>query len=301
MTDTAIAVPVTTVWTSPDAPRENDAPAVGDSPDVAAWIASMDAANRLELHGRTLTQALLGEPVVVTEERAGWVHVTLPWQPSERDPAGYPGWIPAAHVGAAPAADGGPVVVVTPTTAVRTDDGPLQLSYGTILQTVDVDAVETTVVLPGDRIGRLPSDEVRPPGLDPKADSWADSLLDASRQFVGLSYLWGGTCGWGLDCSGFVHLVHRAHGVQVPRDALDQLPAARPIALDTAVPGDLLFFARPGERPYHVGFVAPSETPGRHTMVHAPEETDLIEELPLAPSRIKDLVRAGTFRPEATT
>jgi cell wall-associated NlpC family hydrolase len=301
MTHTAVAIPVTTVWTAPDAPRKRDAPAIADAPDVAAWTASMDAANRLELHGRTLTQALLGEPVVVTEERAGWVRITLPWQPSADDPAGYPGWVPAAHVETTAAVAGEPVTVVTPTTTCRTDDGPLRLSFGTILRAVDADAVETTVVLPGERIGRLPSNDVRAPGPDPKADRWADSLLDAGRQFMGLSYLWGGTCGWGFDCSGFVHLVHRVHGIQVPRDASDQMPAARPIPLDAARPGDLYFFARPGERPYHVGFVAPSEMSGGQTMLHAPEETDLIEETPLAPIRLETLVGAGTFRPEVTT
>jgi gamma-D-glutamyl-L-lysine dipeptidyl-peptidase len=301
MTDTAIAVPVTTVWTAPDAPRDRDAPAVADAPDVAAWRSSMDTASRLGLHGRTLTQALLGEPVVVTEERAGWVRVTLPWQPSGRDPAGYPGWVPAPHVEAAASADGEPVTVVTPTATCRTDDGPLLVSYGTILRAVDSDAADTTVVLPGDRIGRLPNADVRAPGPDPKAASWAHSLLDAGRQFVGLRYLWGGTCGWGFDCSGFVHLMYRAHDIRVPRDALDQMPAARSIPIEATHPGDLYFFARPGERPYHVGFVTPPDAEGRRTMLHAPEETELIEETPMTPSRLETLVSAGTFRPEVTT
>jgi gamma-D-glutamyl-L-lysine dipeptidyl-peptidase len=301
MTATAVAVPVTTVWTGPDAPRECDAPAIADVPDMAAWTASMDAASRLELHGRTLSQALLGEPVVVTEERSGWVQATLPWQPSDHDPIGYPGWIPATHVEAAAPAEGEPVTVVTPTTTCRTDGGPLLLSYGTVLRAIDADAAETTVVLPGDRIGRLSSDDVRAPGPDPKADTWADSMLDAGRQFIGLRYLWGGTCGWGFDCSGFVHLVHRAHGVQVPRDALAQMPAARSIPLDAARPGDLYFFARSGERPYHVGFVTPPDADDRRTMLHAPEETELLEETPVASNRLETLVGAGTFRPEVPT
>ncbi len=57
MSDLAVAVPVATVWTGPEAPREIDAPAVRDAPDVDAWAQSMDVVARQGLHGRTLTQA----------------------------------------------------------------------------------------------------------------------------------------------------------------------------------------------------------------------------------------------------
>ena len=38
-----VRVPVTTLWVAPDCPREVDAPAVADRPDVAAWLAALDA------------------------------------------------------------------------------------------------------------------------------------------------------------------------------------------------------------------------------------------------------------------
>jgi cell wall-associated NlpC family hydrolase len=53
---------------------------------------------RLDLHGRIVTQALPGEPVVVDDERDGWVQIVLPWQPSSLDPRGYPGWVRAEHI-----------------------------------------------------------------------------------------------------------------------------------------------------------------------------------------------------------
>lgn len=96
-----VAVQVATVWTSPDAPRDIDAAAVADRPDARAWLAALDAAGpqaRLDLHGRTLTQVVAGEPVDIIEESGGWVRVVAPWQPSPDDARGYPGWVPRSHL-----------------------------------------------------------------------------------------------------------------------------------------------------------------------------------------------------------
>ena len=92
-----VGVPVATVWTAPDAPRDLDAAAVADVPDVEAWLASLSAEDRLGLHGRTLTQLLDGEPVLVTDERDGWAQVVAPWQPVP-GLDGYQGWVRAAHL-----------------------------------------------------------------------------------------------------------------------------------------------------------------------------------------------------------
>jgi len=58
-----------------------------------------------------VTQALLGEPALVLDERGDWVRVALPWQPGP-DPRGYLGWIRRAHLRAghptAPAVPGRP-------------------------------------------------------------------------------------------------------------------------------------------------------------------------------------------------
>lgn len=92
-----VAVPVATVWTSPDAPRDLDAAAVGDRPDVGGWLAGLSAADRLGLHGRTLTQLLADEPVLVVEEADDWVRVAAPWQPVPGQD-GYLGWVPRGQL-----------------------------------------------------------------------------------------------------------------------------------------------------------------------------------------------------------
>jgi gamma-D-glutamyl-L-lysine dipeptidyl-peptidase len=67
-------------------------------------------------------------------------------------------------------------------------------------------------------------------------------LIEDSMRLIGVPYLWGGTSGNGLDCSGFVRLLHRWVGVDVPRDADMQQAAAKPVEAPFEV-GDLFFFA----------------------------------------------------------
>ena len=113
MTRQVVTVEVATVWTSPDAPRPVDEAAVRDVPDPGAWVGMLDAETRLGLHGRTLTQLALGEPVdVIGEGPAGWLEVAAPWQPAPEHTDGYHGWVRAAHL-----ADAGPE---TPDAPVRT-------------------------------------------------------------------------------------------------------------------------------------------------------------------------------------
>jgi cell wall-associated NlpC family hydrolase len=149
-------------------------------------------------------------------------------------------------------------------------------------------------MLPGGRRGQVPLEHLRLAHKEQRPVFDPDDLLDTASQFLGLRYLWGGTSAWGLDCSGLVHLVFRAFGVLIPRDAFDQASDVQPVPLDEVRPGDLYFFARPGERVYHVGFV--SRTLGSDStrwMLHAPEGGELIEDAPLAPHRIETLVAAG--------
>jgi cell wall-associated NlpC family hydrolase len=98
MSDKRIVGRVATVWTDPAAVRDIDAPIVAAVPDVVGWTNAMTLEDRLDLHGRIVTQSLPGEPVIIDSERDGWAEVALPWQPSSLDPRGYPGWIRVEHL-----------------------------------------------------------------------------------------------------------------------------------------------------------------------------------------------------------
>ena len=240
MTSFEVVVDVATGWTAPTAPRPVDAPAVADQPDLAAWMKALDFEARLGLHGRTLTQLVRGEPVLLIGQAGDWAKVAAPWQPAPEDVRGYPCWVRRSHL-------------------VEVDLPPPPAPANQI----DVDRVQIT---------------------------------EFAGQFVGLPYLWGGTSPWGLDCSGLVHLAHRAAGVVVPRDAAAQQATAVPVNLGDEQPGDLYFFAR-DDRVFHVGFVT---GPGR--MLHAPEDgsdglpgAGRIEDAPLSAERLATLTAAGRF------
>ncbi|MGH3470493.1 MAG: NlpC/P60 family protein [Nocardioidaceae bacterium] len=265
MTARRIAIEVATGWTAPDAPREIDAPAVADTPDLRLWTDSMGAGQRLGLHGRTLTQYLSGEPVIVIEESGDWLRVVGPWQPAPEDPRGYPAWVRRAHLTAeagagedAPTADGGSGPGAAPTPR-------------------------------GDAAAELP------PAAGVAADRVA--VLDFARGFLGLGYLWGGTSPYGLDCSGLVHYTYRQAGVVVPRDAQAQHDAAPAVAPGNERAGDLYFFGSDVDKVTHVGFVV---EPG--VMLHAPQTGGRIElvELVELPRKLRTaLVGRGRFLSES--
>src|SRR5579862_8212522 len=83
-----VAVSVATVWTSPASPRAIDRPALGDPVDMRGWSRVLTTALRIGLGGRTQTQALLGEPVVVLARSGAWERVVVPDQPTPRDRRG---------------------------------------------------------------------------------------------------------------------------------------------------------------------------------------------------------------------
>ncbi len=76
------------------------------------------------------------------------------------------------------------------------------------------------------------------------------SFIDFAKDMLGLPYVWGGTGGVGVDCSGLVQSALAAAGVDAPRDA-DQQEAAlgQAVQYEDRRQGDFLFW------PGHVGIV----------------------------------------------
>lgn len=81
-------------------------------------------------------------------------------------------------------------------------------------------------------------------------------ISDTSRKLLNVPYLWGGRSPLGMDCSGFVQIVLKLHGISLPRDAQQQAMVGETIDfLNEAVPGDLAFFDNEEGRIIHVGIL----------------------------------------------
>lgn len=79
----------------------------------------------------------------------------------------------------------------------------------------------------------------------------AENILETAQNFMGHPYLWGGTSAKGFDCSGYTKTVFYKNGIQLPRDASQQVHTGIEIETDstwaTLLPGDLLFFGQKAE------------------------------------------------------
>ena len=85
-----------------------------------------------------------------------------------------------------------------------------------------------------------------------------ERLVGVARKFLGSPYMWGGMSAGLFDCSGLTGFCYFMAGIQLPRDASQQIKLGTPVDFEDMQAGDLVFF---GEK--RVGHVALCTGPGR--------------------------------------
>jgi gamma-D-glutamyl-L-lysine dipeptidyl-peptidase len=119
------------------------------------------------------------------------------------------------------------------------------------------------------------------------------TLIEDAKCMIGVPYQWGGISGNGIDCSGFVRLLHQWIGLQVPRDADMQYTAAKPVE-PPFEPGDLFFFndGDSGRNITHVGMSL-----GGLRMIHSSRRNNgvYIDNLQELQPLMSTFVSAGSF------
>lgn len=213
------------------------------------------------------TQVLLGTGIKVYKQDGDWYLVQSPdgylaWLDSGAfvlmDEGAYQQWLSADKV--IFTADYGLTLKAPDSQAGSLSD----LVSGNILLAGEQKAEYRQVSYPDGRIGYIPAKSTMPltDWLSSKEQLTTAELLNTAQQFMGRPYLWGGTSGKGMDCSGFTKTVYFMNGLVIPRDASQQVHAGIEVPTDSTLAGlqtgDFLFFgqqAAPGqpERIRHVG------------------------------------------------
>ena len=259
------AVPVATIWTSPDSSREMDREGVIAPQNINKWLARMSQEDRFALckEKRVQSQLLYGEPVLVESIIGEWAQVIAVWQRSKKDDRGYPGWVPIAQlIESRPIAESeGVVRVDVPKCQVWNADGTpgnMIVAFNTILPKMTTEEDWICVSTPHGEKRIRKQEVVCAPSIHHFQKYDASRAVERAMEFLDLPYFWGGMSSYGYDCSGLTYNMLKACGLFVPRDASDQARGGKEISVTQQADwqrGDLLFFADEDSRNVsHVGF-----------------------------------------------
>lgn len=199
---------------------------------LAAPVADMRGAPRGD--AGVNSQLVRGQAARVFEERDGWA-----WVQADRD--GYTGYVPAGTL-----AEPGPA----PTHVVTAPRSFLYPGPDLKFPIVDPLSMGALVTVAGEaetrgtRYALLAGGEAVIAGHLRPVNEAEDDYVAVAERLLFTPYLWGGTSGFGLDCSGIVQLAMRLAGKAVLRDSdMQARSIGREIGEDeTPRRGDLVFW-----------------------------------------------------------
>lgn len=212
---------------------------------IGEFVATLKEKPSLE--AQTVTQAQRLDPVVILED-GSWCLVSLPRQHN------YQGYIEKKNLKPWQAPSGKPYVAAVKVLSLYDKPG------GTLVISVPFAAPLTVVgekedcYIVATYLGNLYAlkKELRPVDNKPVL---AKDIIITAKEYLGVSYLWGGVSPFGFDCSGFIWAIMASFGHNLPRDAGPQFYFEQllPVKNDRLLPGDLVFFSTYKTGPSHVG------------------------------------------------
>ena len=179
------------------------------------------------------SQLLYGETVEILQNKGKFLKVKMHFD-------GYEGWIDSQQI--AEISDDyfnerKTELVANTVQMYNTSQGPILLSMGSEVNSEKTDPVFLNL----------------------------ETMSATAKQFLNVPYLWSGRSFFGIDCSGFVQLIYKAHGISLPREAQQQAEIGEVLSfVEESKPGDLAFFEDEEGRICHVGMMLAD-----HEIIHA--------------------------------
>ncbi len=87
-----------------------------------------------------------------------------------------------------------------------------------------------------------------------------DQMVKLCLKHLHAPCLWGGRSIFGLDCSGFIQVIYKIFGYNLPRDAYHQVEHGETVDfVQLAQTGDLAYFINDENKIFHVGIILPDQ------------------------------------------
>ncbi len=229
-----------------------------------------------------------GTELEILDEQGNWVFT--------RQKDGYLGWVYKPYLSEGTRAKA-THLVLAPSVELRTKPSLTSEVMTRLVSGTGVQLAETRgewAKVKANKTGWMPVSLLRAVSELPKSiEQKRKTLVKDSARMIGVPYIWGGGSGNGIDCSGFMRLLHHWIGIEIPRDADLQHAVAKAVRPPFEV-GDLLFFAEAGsERGItHVGMSL-----GGWKIIHSsrPHNGVYIEDVQQNPVRKETFVSTGSF------
>ncbi|MFS0574596.1 S-layer homology domain-containing protein [Sporosarcina sp. 179-K 3D1 HS] len=277
-----VNVAVTTLWKEPNKTRKVDKPSITAPVDLAKWTKSMSIPQKQWLVGKIETQALYGQEVSILKSSGDWFLIAVKDQYSPKNKEGYPGWVPKSHITETyPNYKDCQIAMVSAPKAGLYHDAAgtstkfMDISINTILPVIKEEGAWLHVQTPANGVKFIrKQDAMLLKNEAAIAKPTQKDIVNTAKLFTGLPYLWAGTSGFGLDCSGFTYTVYRQHGISIPRDSTVQATNGTVVAKNKMQPGDLMFFSHNKGRGkvHHVSMYI-----GNGQMIHSPNPKKSVE------------------------